>query len=305
MKWILPLLLAVLLLMGCVGGSDVPASARHTEAPAPTVQATEAPEPTPAPAAVGPFSIYKFYDQPDWRELSSAVMFEADLDQNGVAEPISFTIRPDGKYAVAISWGESTVILDHTDELMETAVLDLDTQSPFHNLLVVVDYGSNSYGAIELHPENGQLVRGASFSGDCMWSENALWSYEITDFLGTAGGKRTRSGDSLTPDSQWLTMCYIPTAEELETDLEDLAAYGFVIHAVRPVPCTIDGQPSVIPVDSYLYPLRIRDDEQLIEVELLDGTVAKIACTVGNDGWPYLIDGVEQDEYFDNLRYAD
>ena len=304
MKRILILLLAVLL-TGCTVGSDVPASAQHTGSPVPTFEVSES---TAAPGASGPFFLYSFHDQPDWRELSSAVMFEADLDQDGVAEPVSFTIRPDGQYAIAITWGESTVVLDRTDELMEAFVLDLDTQSPFYNLLVVVDYGSSSYGTIELHPESGQLVRGSSFSGDCTWSENALWSYEITDFLGTAGGKRTRSGDSLTPDSQWLTMCYIPTAEDLETDLEELVKYGLVIYAVLPVPCTIKGQPDLIPADSYLYRLHIRDDEQLIEVALLDGTVAQIACTVGNDDyvwWPYLIDGLEQDAYFDNLLYAD
>ena len=300
-------LLAVLLLAGCTVGSDVPASSEHTETPVITSEATETPEHTPASGALGPFIFYSFHDQPDWRELSSACMFEADLDRDGVAEPISFTIRPDGHCAVAITWGDSTIILDRTDELMEAFVLDLDTQSPFYNLLVVVDHGSDSYGTFELHPENGQLVRGASFSGSCRWSENALWSYEITDFLGTAGGKRTRSGDSLTPDSEWLTMCYIPTTEELETDLEDLVAYGDVIHTVLPVPCTIDGQPNMIPADSYLYRLRIRDDEELIEVKLLDGTVAKIACTLDKDDswWPYLIDGIEQDEYFDNLLYAD
>ena len=46
MKRSLALLLSVLLLMGCAGGSDVSASAHHTEAPAPTPQPTEAPEPT-------------------------------------------------------------------------------------------------------------------------------------------------------------------------------------------------------------------------------------------------------------------
>ncbi len=299
MKWIIPLLLSLLLLAGCTG---TPSTSR-TEGPIPASAPAPAsiPEPTSAPTPQGPFLRYSFYDQPDWQELTSGVMFEADLDQDGTAEPVSFTLRPDDEWATAITWGESTVVVS-SDELVEAMVLDLDPASPFYNLLVIVDYGSDSCDTFELHPENGQLTQGAEIFCRCSWHDDALWFSEMTDFLGSAGGKRTYSGDDLSPDSEWITMTYIPTAEELETEREDLIEY-WLRHTVRPVPCTIDGKPGMIPADTYLYPLRIRDDEQLAEVALLDGTVAQIACTV--EDWYYYIDGLEQQEYFDNLIFAD
>ena len=78
-----------------------------------------------------------------------------------------------------------------------------------------------------------------------------------------------------------------------------------LLHTIRPVPCTVGGQPSLIPADTYVYRLRFRDDEQLAEVVLPDGAVAQIACAADEDGWPCLIDGVDQIDCFDNLFFAD
>ena len=36
-----------------------------------------------------------------------------------------------------------------------------------------------------------------------------------------------------------------------------------------------------------------------------DGTVAQITCTQGEHGWPYLIDGMDIQDCFDNLFFAD
>ena len=293
MKKVLPLLLA-LLLTGCAAA--IPAGMRNS--PALTPGATE------PPRTAAPLLQYRFYEQDGWEDRTQAVMFEADLDQDGVAEPISFTLDHEDR-STAITWGHSTVVLDMGDDLVEAAVLDLDAQSPFHNLLVTLDYGFDSHVTVELHPENGQLVQGAVMHGSWEWAEDALWFFEHTDFLGTASGKRTYSGDALTPDSPWLMMCYIPTAEELAEEREDLIEFGVLLHTIRPVPCRIDGQPGIIPADSFVYRLRFRYDDDLTEVALPDGTVAEIACTQGEDGWPYLIDGVDMQDCFDNLLFAD
>ena len=233
-------------------------------------------------------------------------MFEADLDQDGRAESVSF-LRDEEENTTAITWGRSTVVLDEGDEFVEAAVLDLDTSSPFYNLLVTIDYGSDSYVTVELHPEHGQLVRGRNVDGSWTWADDALWFYELTDFLGTAGGKRTYSGDGLTPDSEWLTMSYIPTAEELEDaeEREWLIEGGVLLHTIQPVPCTIGGQPANIPADAYMYRTRFRADDEVAEVCLPDGTLAEIHCAIGEHGWPYLIDGRDMLDYFDNLFFAD
>lgn len=293
MKRIIPVLLSLLLLMGCL---LIPGSGTLAENAGPT------PAPADGPQVTGPFLSYRFFEQEGWENRTSGVMFEADLDQDGVAEPVSFALRTDD-WATAITWGKSTVVLE-SDEFVEAAVLDLDPASPFYNLLVVVDYGSDSYVTVELHPENGKLVQGATIGGSWTWEDDQLWFFQRTDLLGTASGKRTYRGDDLHPDSEWLTMAYIPTAEELKGEREDLIEFGTLLHTIRPVPCTIDGQPSFIPADTCLYRLRFREDDALMEVALLDGTVAQIASATGEDDW-YLIDGRDMTEYFDNLFFAD
>ncbi len=294
MRRIVSLLLTLLLLSGCAAA--VPAF-NASSGPAATPAVTERAE------AAGPFLQYRFYEQDNWEDLTQAVMFEADLDQDGVAEPVSFTLDHEA-WVTSISWGESTVTLDVGDDLVEAAVLDLDTQSPFYNLLAVLDYGSDSYVTVELHPENGKLVQGTTIGGSWTWEDGQLWFFERTDLLGTASGKRTYSGDDLHPDSEWLTMAYIPTVEELTGEWEDLIEFGTLLHTIRPVPCTIDGQPSLIPANTCLYRLRFREDDALMEVALLDGTVAQIASSLSEDDW-YLIDGRDMTEYFDNLFFAD
>ena len=293
MKRIVPVLLSHLLL---VGSLLIPGPGPMAENAGPT------PAPMDGPQVVGPFLRYRFFEQDGWENRTSGVMFEADLDQDGVAEPVSFALRTDD-WATAITWGKSTVVLE-SDEFVEAAVLDLDPASPFYNLLVVVDYGSDSYVTVELHPENGKLVQGTIIGGSWTWEDDQLWFFQRTDLLGTASGKRTYRGDDLHPDSEWLTMAYIPTAEELAGEREDLIEFGTLLHTIQPVPCTIDGQPGFIPADTCLYRLRFREDDALMEVALLDGTVAQIASSLSEDDW-YLIDGRDMTEYFDNLFFAD
>ncbi len=141
--------------------------------------------------------------------------------------------------------------------------------------------------------------------GSWTWAEDTLWFSERTDFLGTTLGRRIYRGDDLVPDSEWLEMNYVPTAEEIEADRDMLIDAGVLLHTVRPVPCTVDGRPDVIPANTCVYRLRVRSSDDLAEVALPDGRLARIACTLGEHGWPYLIDGQDALDYFDNLFFAD
>ena len=272
----------------------------ETEAPAATAEAPE----TEAPAATprGPFLTYRPEEQPD---PDQGLHFSCDLDQDGREEEVYFTLRPDDAWATAVSWGDSTVILDIGDELISASVLDLDPASPWCNLLVEVDTGSDSYVTAEVHPENGQLVRGRTLEGSCAWKDGALWAEERCDLLGTMYGTRAYRGDELLPDSDWFTVSGIPTAQELETEWDYLTGMGILCHLVKAVPCTMDGQAAELPADSYIYPVRFHEGRMLMEVSTLEGQLATLtfADEVGN--WPFITEGEGVEDYFDNLAWFD
>lgn len=305
MKRIILFLLVLLLTAGCRSAAPV-ADAGPTATDAPACSPMPA-APADGPQVTGPFLSYRFFEQEGWENRTSGVMFEADLDQDGVAEPVSFALRPDDDWATAITWGKSTVVLE-SDEFVEAAVLDLDPASPFFNLLVVLDIGSDSYRTVELHPENGRLVRGRSIFGDYRITDDGLRFCERSDLLGTNFGYRTYHGDELIPDSVWLDM-KPPTEEELKADLADLIDYGAVIHCAKPVPCVIDGQAATLPAGTCLYCLRFMDPDVdlVMEVRTLEGVVAQLFFFDDEDE-PHDPDRMyeyEQNEYFDNLFLAD
>ena len=298
MKRIVLFLLALLLAAGCRSAAPLGNAAPATDAPA----ATDAPQPEEAPPALKSLLRYEFGD------LAEGPMFTFDLDQDGVAETFSYALRPDDDWATAILMDDDRIVLADGDEPVWAEVVDLDPESPYYNLLMVLDYGSNSYGTVELHPENGQLVRGKSIFGDYRITDDGLRFSERTDLLGTDFGYRTYRGDQLVPDSAWLDM-KPPTEDELKKDLADLIEFGTVIHCAKAVPCVIDGQAATLPAGTCLYGLRFMDPEVdlVMEVRTLEGTVARLLFYDDEDE-PHDPDRIytgEQDEYFDNLFWAD
>ena len=160
MKRIALLLLSLLLLVGCVGAGAQAAGLSPLQAP------SDPPASTPEPQHDGPFLSYHFYEQPNWESITSGTLFSCDLDQDGQEEPVTFQLRPNDEWATAITWNGKPTIIDGGDELISAEVLDLDPVSPWYNLLVTVDYGSDSYVTVELHPEDGQLILGKTIDGD-------------------------------------------------------------------------------------------------------------------------------------------
>lgn len=229
-------------------------------------------------------------------------MFSFDFDSDGTEETFSFRLDME-KGTTTIFVGDKSITLKEGCDFLYATLIDLDPHSSRLNLLITIDTGSDDFVTIELHLKNGELKRGPKKDGDCRWNDGALWFYERTDIFGTATGKRTYSGDTLKPDSKWFTMAYIPTAKDLKKNRKSLIELGTLLHTVRPIPCTINGEQTELPEGTYLYRLRYNEKGTRMVVSTLDGVEATINLKCKD--YEYRINGINADEYFDNVFYAD
>lgn len=286
-------------------GSAEP-SVQDTAAPTETVVGiqTEAPtEPTGTENCDNPglpkeFDVYK---EVGWN-VAEAEMFRCDLDEDGKEERVSFRLD-EADDTTRILVDDLSIELDVSCMLYRVILCDLDPAKPGLNLLVVIDEASDDLVTTEVHLENGALVKGTVVYDGVSTDGKQLYLSRRTDILGTKYGSDTCSGESLTPDTGWFT-CWTPTDDEIIEERDDLIEYGDLLHTVREVPCTINGKAAKLAKDVYIYMTGF-NEEHLVEARTLDGKTVQIQFGLTDDGWPYTIDGVSQDEYFDNIFYAD
>ena len=256
--------------------------------------------------------LFKFWDYDEvigYREApAEGVLFVCDFDGDGKEEEIRY--QKHGQY-LTISLGKKSVEVNFGAGLEQVILLDLDPDSARLNLLVVYNTGSEDYETAELHMENGQFVRGPVIYAYCNFDDGILrGSATQTDILGTKFGERTYHGEDLTPDSEWFDCDVIPDEIPTARDRESLIENGKLLHLVRDLPCTIDGEAAVIPAGTYIYMTRWHDSWTLAEIRTEDGTVTALVTVERADPndpelYGYLIDGETQDTYFDNIFYAD
>jgi hypothetical protein len=194
---------------------------------------------------------------------------------------------------------------DFGNDLDRIIFVDLDPETPYANILIVIDMASSDYLTMEVHPENGALVKGVEKEDLVTLREDGvLLSHERTDLLGTKNGTRPVSGEQLTPDSEWLE-CRELTKSDLTTDRKDSIEYGWLLHASRKIKCTIDGKATEIKKGSYVYVKRYHESERLVEVCTEDGKVALISVDYDPNEYTFTINGYPQDKVFDNIFYSD
>ena len=285
-----------------------PAGEQPTEAPTPeSILDIPTPEPTAEPTpeddTTGLPMVFNLYMEVGL-SVSEAEMFRYDVDGDGKEEVISFRLDLE-EDTTTILIDDQEVLFDISSMLSQVVLIDLDPDTPYVNLLVEIDWGSDDYVTTEVHLENGVAVKGVETGEIHVNEDGQVVVYDRCEFLGTHFIGGVAKGESLTADFSGWFDCYYPSEEEIEEDFEMLVEFGDLLHAVRDIPCTINGKNAKIAKDSYVYLLRINPSEQLAEVCTLDGKVAVIAYTVGEDGWPYLIGGVAQDDCFDNILHAD
>lgn len=274
----------------------------------------EAPEPTEEPpmqessAVPTTFRFWDYDEENGYREApTEGVLFVCDFDGDGTEDEIAYKIH--GQY-LTISLGKKSVEVSFGAGLEQAILLDLDPDSTRLNLLVVYNTGSEDYETAELHMENGRFVRGPVIRAYCSFDGNTVrGSATQTDILGTRLGGRTYHGEELTPDSEWFDCDVIPDEIPSASDRARLIEGGKLLHLVRDLPCTIDGADALIPAGSYIYMTRWHESGTLAEIRTEDGTTALLtverADPLDPELYGYLIDGVTQDTYFDNIFYAD
>lgn len=278
--------------------------------PEPTAEPVVTEEPTPEPGAIP--SVFRFWEYDEQNGYSEApekgVLFTCDFDGNGTEDEIAYERH--GQY-LTISVGKKSVELSYGAGLEQAILMDLDPASERLNLLVVYNTGSEDYETAELHMENGKFVRGPVIYAYCTCDGGTVHgSVTQTDILGTRYGARNYHGEDLTPDSEWFDCDVIPDEIQSASDREHLIEWGKLLHLVRDLPCTIDGQDAVIPAGTYVYMTRWHESGTLAEIRTEDGTLTALVTVEGADPddpeqYGYLIGGELQDTYFDNIFYAD
>lgn len=323
MKRLCTVLLCLCLLcsVGCTG-LVMPTNENTSE---PIVIAADSNTPTPEPTAAQSEEPTADPYHPDldvlpqlfnaWQDMeydeTEKEMFVFDWDFDGEEETIRVALNWE-EGTTTIADGKRSITLDNGAALSNVILIDLDPSTPYVNLVLSIDEASDDYITFALHPEGDAIAANEGKYIACSLNAETyeIVGYENCDLLGTDSGERVYAGENLTPVTEWLE-CWTPDAEELQNNRENLIEGGVLVHAVRDVPCVIDGDPDMIPAGSYVFRVRFHEDRDSIMVCLEDGRIAEIVFdgTESEDGeglcWPYLIDGVDQEQYFDNLFYAD
>lgn len=274
-------------------------SGEQTAAAQPGEPEQQTAQPTGAP---GLPIVYNVYEEVGGN-VSEAEMFRYDIDFDGKEEVVSFRIDIENDDTI-IRIDEKEVLFDFSSQLIEVILIDLDPETPWVNLLVEIDFASDDYVTTEMHLENGEPVKGVQTEGVSVDENGGIVGYFRTDFLGTRSCRCTCSGEALTPDTVWLD-CWYPSEQEIAEEFDELVEYYDLQITKREVPCTINGKTAKIAKNSYVYLKRINFRDGLAEICTVDGITAIVSYYEEEGGWGYQIDGLSQDEYFDNILYAD
>ena len=246
--------------------------------------------------------------------LKTGQLFPYDLNGDGTEEIISFHTNPKGIPVIDIGEDEYTFDEWERERISDAWLFQPDPNSKDVALVLglkdkQIDYYST--GILFLH--DGKVSDDKFYSGaSASVSEGKLYLSERCDLLGTTFGSRAYVGANLVPESEWYETGILDRVEEWAMTREEQIEFSWLLHVIKALPCTIDDEPAVLEADTYLYFLRWRDTEDLAEVMTEDGRIAQIAFTTEyfqtyeglNVVSCYCIDGIDSEEYFDNLDHA-
>lgn len=234
---------------------------------------------------------------------TDAELLTSDIDGDGKDETFSYHLNEYGEMTALYMDGEKLDI-DPGNMPSHVIFVDLDPETPYANLMVTVDTGSDDYVTTEFHPENGKMVKGVEKDGIWLMEDGTLMVYERTDLLGTKEGFREVRGEQLEPVSEWL-QCTVPNLNDPAFDRDTALEIGFLLCAAKRIYVTSGGEPAVIEPGTCLYMTRFHESGRLAEICTEDGMTALITVDYLPDRFEYLINWTPQDELFENVFYAD
>lgn len=246
---------------------------------------------------------YGFLDEgiadagPRLQEPTAETLFYADWDEDGVYEYLTYLKLPETGTCL-ISDGERTLVLSDCVSV-RGFYSDLDSKSPYGNLILSTEAADGSERVYELHPEGDAIVIGAVLNGYCFSAdteERELMLGTPTDLLGAKYGCREVKGEALEPADEWLQASGV-IERIMFGKREDNIKDGTLLHLVRALPCEIDGKPATLEPGVYMH---LREwNEAMTEIVFL--TEDERWITVHLDGTkPYAVGGIPLTDYFDN-----
>ncbi len=276
--------------------TDEPATEPQSEEPA-------VPQPAQSPETVliDTFIMGEILDD----EQTEGILTVYDLDGDGKDEEIGFSLDWDEE-TTTITDGSRSYVFSESPMLTQVLLADMDAASAYRNLIVSIDTGSDDYVTVVLHPEGDALVQDSIIDGFAAYEDGRLIIDERTGLLGSNSGTRAYFGDGFNPESEWLD-CWTPSEESMLEDPTDLVDGGILLHLVRDLPIRMDdGSKHVIHTGTYIYLVRFHESRTMAEVSEMDGVIRGVVTfAYDEEHYTYTIDGVSQDDYFDNLFYAD
>ncbi len=218
-------------------------------------------------------------------------LFTCDWDGDGETETIRIAVD---RHLATVTDDKRKSAPIYTSDLEALGIkrailLDLDQESPFWNLILVIPIENGQCYTYAMHPDGDEIVITNAFYADCIWDGTSLVLWEETDYLGEGAGYRRYHGDVLTPDSDWLVS---ENAHGMQL------SHISWLRVTQDIPCTVDGHPSVIKAGTRLYRTRYNPKTGVVEVCTEDGTIAQITFDSTDS---FLIDSIRQEEYFEYL----
>ena len=246
-------------------------------------------------------------------EAIEGILFHYDLDGDGAKETISFRQTPEDRDTPLIISVDETEYplaeLDARDKVRQAILYQPDPMSDDLALVLTTKDFMTDWNETAILLLHGKEVRKTKAEFNDAYAYLQDGTLRITArcwLLGTYYGSRAYVGKDLEPESEWYETGVLDTVKDMTR--EEQIEFNHVFEVVRQLPCTIDGVPAVIEPGTWVYLLRWKDMDCFAEIMTEDGRVALVAFAEEYDPiheiYSYCIDGIDAEDYFDNLCMA-